>query len=27
LDCSCPNLSLGIFLEFLEFSEYFSWIF
>jgi hypothetical protein len=23
LDCSCPNVSLGIFLEFLWFSEYF----
>jgi hypothetical protein len=22
-DCSCPNVSLGIFLEFWEFSEYF----
>ena len=26
LDCSCLNLSLGIFLEFWEFSEYFSGI-
>jgi hypothetical protein len=24
LDCSCSNLSMGIFLEFLGFSDYFS---
>jgi hypothetical protein len=27
LDCSCLNLALGIFLKFLEFFGYFSWLY